>query len=404
MTATYYNDRESEIAVQDEAAAYGVTPGALVGGDFFKHTSGHEGFQPELEQMPRDRDKDNNQGSVLLTQTGRKRTKVSVEADVIPSGNSSTPTEPDTDLLWKAALRSKFKATAHTTTAAGSTGVTLNLTAGGGAASGIRAGGGDLIAVDIDGAGTYEVRRVVSRATDVVTIDRAFTSSPAAARAVKVGTTYNLSSTAFVSLYFWLYNQNVLRYAVPGSILNDLSVDINHADGVPLLKAKWAGVGKYEITQATSRPTPVTAGVPLAGSLGSVWLGANKYQIITGSFAVKNGLALRELEIGSLEPTGVKFTGNSTGRFDVSMALEMCMTTGSAGEDTQALYDGAKTLTVRDAMCQIGTVPGNIFAWCCPKWQPGPAERGAQDGEVSVKLSGRAYGTIGDDDIFVAFL
>lgn len=398
---TYYIEREAELAVQEEVT-YGTSPGALAGADFFKHTSGHEGFTPELSTLPRDRDKDFQQGSVLLIQTGRTRSQVSVEGDVIPSGNATTPTPPDADLLYKAAFRNKFTCTAHTTTAAGSTGTTLNLTGGGGAASGIRAGGGDLIAVDVDTTNGYEVRRVVSRATDVVTIDRAFTANPATARTVKVGTTYYLSSTALVSLYFWLYNQNVLRYAVPGCVLNDFTLDISGGDDVSLLKAKWAGMGMYEIAQATSRPTPVTAGVPVAGQIGKIWVGAVRYNVVSANLSVKSGLELRESEINSLNPTGVKFTGNGS-RFEVMQTLDMLMST-STDPDVQALYDGSKTLTTRDTIVQIGSTPGQIVAWCTPKWQPTPPARNAVNGEVGISLTGRCIGTVGDDEVYLAFI
>ncbi len=162
-------------------AAFNTSPGALVGADAFKHTGG-KAIKKVVSQRPRDQDRDNAQPSVITTQKGRESTEISIEAQLIPSGNSATPTEPDYDALLEAHFGSKHKCTAHTTTAAGSASVTLNLTAGGGAASGILAG--DLIAVDVDATFGYEVRRVVSIATDVVTVNAAFSANPAISRVV----------------------------------------------------------------------------------------------------------------------------------------------------------------------------------------------------------------------------
>ena len=52
MATAYWLKRDEEIAVQEEAT-YGTSPGALAGTDFFKATSGHEGFVSKLEELPR---------------------------------------------------------------------------------------------------------------------------------------------------------------------------------------------------------------------------------------------------------------------------------------------------------------------------------------------------------------
>src|SRR5512139_1278332 len=175
MAINYILEREHELAVQEEAT-YGTDPGTVAAGDFFKAQPGPDAVQRAIARYDRDQDRDYAQASVLSTQKGRESASVTIPGDLIPSGNASTPTEPDMDLLFKANMGSKHKATAHTTTAAGSSGVTLNLTTGGWTAAGLA--DGDLIAVDVSAVVGYEVRQAVSHAGDVVTLDRAFSSDP----------------------------------------------------------------------------------------------------------------------------------------------------------------------------------------------------------------------------------
>src|SRR4030042_1412690 len=136
MAVNYMLSREVELAVQDEAAAYGTRPGAVAGGDHFKHKRRLH-FTPSRGRYFRDQDADFQQASVLSVQTGRRSSAVKIDCDFIPSGNATTITEPDIDLLLKAALGTQHHATHHTTTAAGSAGTAINFAVGGGAAPGI---------------------------------------------------------------------------------------------------------------------------------------------------------------------------------------------------------------------------------------------------------------------------
>lgn len=399
MATAYWLKRDEEIAVQEETA-YGVSPGALAGTDFFKATSGHEGFVSKLEELPRDRDHDKGQASVLEIQTGRKHTEISVSCDLIPSGVTGTPTPPDIDSLLKAIFGTSQTSVAHTTTTSGSMGTSLVLTAGGGAASGI--GIGDLIAVDVSSTYGYEVRQVTNVSTDTITVDRAFSADPATGRAVKMGTTYRLSTTTLLSLYFWLFNADTLRYVVPGAMLNELALDINYADGVPLGKLGFKGMGQAEAAQSgTSRPSITTAGSPLGGAICKVFIGATQYRMVSGSLNIKNGNALRMNESHSMSPSGVKKTDNGS-RFNVELSMDMLLTTGDL--DVQTLYDGTKTLTARDVIVQIGDTVGNIVAFRCPVWKPRTPERSDIDGEVGIKLAGRCIGSAGNDEVSLAFL
>jgi hypothetical protein len=162
MAINYFLLRNDELAVVAEAD-YGVSAGDPVAGDFFKSESSRVDFSREQEVFKRDSDRDYGKGSVTEMHVGRRKSGFTIKGRVVPSGNAVTPTAPDQDVLYEKGIGAKHTATAHTVTAAGSVGTTLELTAGGGAASGMQAG--DLIGVDVSDAIGIEVRRVISIAT-----------------------------------------------------------------------------------------------------------------------------------------------------------------------------------------------------------------------------------------------
>lgn len=382
-------------------AAYGVSPGALAGADAFKCFA-KVPFEQMIQRYDRARDQGNG-ASILSFQVGRKKSKWSVDGDVIPSGNAATPIAPDMDDFYKAHTGEKFTCTAHTTTAAGSAGVTLNLAGGGGAASGIRTGGGDIIVVDVDATNGKEARQVISRAVDVVTVDRAFTANPAAGRNVYVGTTYRLLYSSAFSLFLWefLAGDNC-RHAGGGCIVQNLGIDIDASSGAPVAGVKFSGEGKIFAAQtATSRPNPTTAGEPLLPTEGKVFIGASgKLCVVKAGLQSNNGQMLRETESCSLEPTGVKRTGNEGGRYKVDQTLDMLWTSGLV----EGYYDNQMALTAYDVIVQLGVNPGNMVVWRTPKFVPEVPIVDA-GGEVAISMKGKCYGlTVADTEFALAFI
>lgn len=391
--------REVEVAVQEEAT-YGTSPGAVVGADMFKQTS-RLMVTPKRARYYRDQDADYQQASVLSpAQKGRESSDVKIDVDAVPSG-SATPLEPDIDLLLKAHFGTKHKATAHTTTTSGSTTTSIVLVGGGGAASGLQIG--DLFAIDVDATFGYEARRVANLVTDTITPDRALSAAPATGRTVKVGTTYKFLNTANLSLYLWQWIAGAgIRHAVPGVIISDMEASCAFDNETPLPKLSFSGRGMKEITHATARPTPTTAGAPVVLTQAKAWIGIVKVCPINASFKSNNGLELRENLCSSLEPAGVKRTGNSS-RYSVEATFETLLTTGTP--DTAAIYELAKAsdATPLDILVQWGIVPGSMLAFCMPKFVCDP-ERTEMAGEFGVKFSGKALGTTGDDELFFAWL
>lgn len=399
MATTYYLDRDHELSVQAEST-YGTDPGAASAGDFFKHKTNPDQFRQVRARYDRDQDRDYNSGSVIEAHEGRKHSEFSIACDVIPSGNASTPTAPDVHVLLKTHFGAEHTATAHTTTTTGSTGTALELTTGGGAASGIQAG--DLIAVDVNSTYSYEVRRVVNLATDTVTMDLALSANPATGRTVKVGTTYRYSSTAALSCAIkrWIAGAGK-RYTHLGAIVPEFTLETNFEQETPVAMMTFAGRAKGQGTHSDSRPTPTTAGSPLVPSIGRVWVGSTKLCLVNFRVTSNNGRELREAEGCSLQPTGVKFTGNNS-RHNAQLELDAFFTTGD--EDTAAIYDALiAALTSYSVIIQLGQTPGSIVALCAPAFKPEP-ELSSRNGEVGVRLVGRCYATNGDDELFLAFI
>ena len=380
-------------------AAFGTSPGALAGTDAFK-CHALVPFKRVISRYDRDKDQ-GNQASVLSTQKGREKSSWSLSGDLIPSGNAATPTAPDMDNLFEAHLGEKFTCIANTTTAAGSAGVTLNLTAGGGAASAIRTGGGDLIAIDVDATNGVEVRQVISRATDVVTLDRALSANPAVSRNVYVGTTYRLLASALKTLHLWQYlNSDNFRHKTGGNIANAMKLSCDFSSQTPIAEVTFGGEGLQIVAHATARPTPTTAGEPLLPTEAKVFIGASgKLCAVKAGIDSNNGLELRESESCSLYPTGVKRTGNG-GRYAVTQDLDLLLVSGIV----EGYYDNASALTAYDVIVQLGVSVGKIVAWRTPKFIL-DADPGDQDGEVSLQMKGKCYGlTSVDTELAVAFI
>jgi len=389
--------RENELAVQEESA-YGTSPGSLAGGDFFRQTSSHVGIVGVVNDQARDRDRGQYQdASVYDHELGRSMSNVSIETELVPAGVAGTPTAPDIDTLLKAVFGASATRTAHTTLTSGSTTTVLNFATGGVAASGSAVG--DLIAVDVSAVYGLEVRQITGITTDAVTVDRALSAAPVSGRSVYVGTTYRMTESALISLYLWLFGSGTgYRYAVPGVILPEMDFSLNFGEAVPIGKFRFSGMGKFEITHSASRPTPTFAGVPLAPALGSIWLGTTKNCLTSLNLNVKNGLELRNNESCDLQPTGVKRTGNNS-RFHIEHTAEFYLTT-----DRLTDYNNAMSRTARDTIVQIGNQPGRIFAYRLPAWKPRP-ERTELEGEVGLRLTGRAYASVTKNtEITAAFL
>ncbi len=401
MATNRFLDRETELTLQTEVS-YGTDPGAAAAGDFFKHLPAIDAIEHVQARVDRDGDADYNTASVISTQLARKSSNVQFKADVIPSGNAAAITAPDADLAYKNSFGNSHAGTAHTTTAAGSAGTAINFAVGGVAASGIAVK--DIFAIDVSTAVGYEARQAAALpGGDVVTACRAFTTDPAAARVVKLGTTYKLDKTQLTSLYLKRYlGGTIIRDAVPGLILPqfEMAWDWGSGGSSPKLTASWKGKGKASVAHSDARPTPTTAGQALIPDKCYVWLGATKFNLAgSGSLTIDNGRDLSDKESGSLDPTRVYLPR----RYMIQLSIGLMLTTGDT--DVSAIETAIRAGTKQDVLIQFGTVAGTIVALRCPQWLPDMPKKGSIESEAALMLSGgRCYATSGDDEVHLAFI
>lgn len=376
-------------------AVWGTSPGALAGTDAFKCKTQYP-FERVKARLDRDQDS-GRQPSVTTTQGGRESSTWEIEADLIPSDNATTPTAPDMDPFFHAHFGLKLTGTAHTLTAGASTGTTLNLTVGGGASSGIAIG--QLIAISVDDTIGFEVRRVVNIAGDVVTIDRALSANPINGRVVRVGITYKFSQPELKSVHIWEFlDGDNFRHLVGGAVARQMTLACDFASDVPVATTSFNGEGDIIETHATAEPVAVTAGLPLVPPKSYMWIGDDRHCLCKVDVASDNGIELRNNQSCSLTPSGMKRTGNN-GHYLVTLTASLLLETGTV----EGYYDDASGLTAYSVLVQLGDVAGSIVAFTAPKWVPDvPVED--LDGDVSLGLTGRCYGTAGDDDFYLGFL
>lgn len=388
--------RDTEVLAGIEST-YGVDP-TLAGTDAFAHkvlSSGYP-FKRVISRFDRDQDRSPGGADIITTHKGREHSEWNIDCDVVPSGNAATPTLPDIHPFLLGLFGSHAIGTAHTTTDTGSAGTSIVLAAGGGNASGIPTGGGCLIACDVSTAAGVEVRYVVSRSTDTLTIDRAFTTDPAAGRAVYVGTTYTLLQSAQKSLRIagYMGAGNNVRYAAPGCIVQKGTLSMSAASDTPVAGLAFSGMGKAVVAHTLSRPTMTTAGVPLIPTTSKVWIGASALaKAVSMELSLTNTLALRQNDLSSLEPTGVKGTEKGS-RYDHMFKLDCILESGTV----EGYYSGHPTLTAYDVIVQLGVAPGAMVAWRMRNWIP-DVPQGDIEGEVALNMAGRCYGSVGDDSV-----
>ena len=364
-------------------AAYGETTATPAAGDAFRSRTKTLMFKRVLERLDRDQDADRTM-TVHTTQAGRESATWEVEAAITPSGVTGTPTAPDMGEFFRAHFGTQDVGAAHSTCTSGSTTTLVEGAAGAVTTLGVVVG--DWIAV-VTTAG-IEARQITNIATDAMTVTPALTSAPANGSAITAAVSYRLSDTNVLSmiLYSYLDGDN-FREKLPGCIVSDMEVSIDLASGTPEAMVKFSGAGARISTLATTIPTPTTAGQPLVPNGGVfAWFGTTKVCPTSVSLKSNNGMELRNNEGCSFYPTGVKLTGNG-GKRQISLDIEMLL----SGSTIEGYYDNADALTAYDVTVQFNNVVGQSFAFRLPKYVP-DAEPGEVEGEVSMALSGRAYG------------
>lgn len=374
---------------------WATSPGALAGTDAFKSRTRFP-FTRVKARADRSLDADQNQASVLTTQGGRESAEFSYEGDLIPSGNAATPTAPDMDPFFEAHFGLKTAPTANTTVAAASTASIVNWAAGTFATGGWA--DGQMVAITVDATFGIEVRQIASHATDAVTLDRALSGAPTTGGAIIGMTTYKFSEAQLKSVHLWEFlDGDNFRHKVGGAVPSQLNSECDFTGESPIATVTVSGAGEKIQTGATAIVTTTTAGQPLLPDKSYAWFGTTKLCVTKAGFESNNGIELRSEESCSLFPTGPKRTAND-GRYLVTGSISALLTTGTI----EGYFDNANVLTAYDVLVQLGATAGKIVAWRAKKFIP-DVPVGEVNGEVALDLSGRCYGTTGDDDLVLAF-
>jgi hypothetical protein len=345
-----------------------------------------------------DRDKDNNgSASVVDTDIGRREGDWQHEAAVIPAGNLTTPTAPDSDVIWEAHFGGRALNTANSTTTAGSAGTALNLTAGGQAAMGLAVG--QLIGINVDATFGIEVRQIRALpGGDVVTLCRAPSAAVATGRGVYGGLQLRPEHDNLISLHGYRYmNGNNHRARMGGINPSKMDISADWSGETTEVIEKFSGPGMADVPFTTSIPTPTfnAGSAPLVTNQGKVWIGATKGCINKVSIVGDNGIVLRNTDSCNGTPSGLKRTGNN-GNFLYTLAIDYEL-------EAQTHYDDAATLTAHDVIVQLGDQQGYILAFCARKWRP-DVTQGDIAGMVGNMLTGRCYATVSEDELMAAFI
>src|SRR6185436_10565323 len=171
--------------------------------------------------------------------------------------------------------------------------------------------------------------------------------------------TYSLSTQLpSVSLFDYWDPADAVQRVMPGAGVDRMNVSMNGdfhqmrfqgmAQDVVDSASFQSGQGGLTGFPAEPAPTTVDYGL-IPGNLGQVWLGAIPNQMLTvtqASVEIRNNLALREKEYGSILPLAL-----APGAREVRMSLEFFAQDDFA---TTALYQAARQQSPVSVMFQLG--------------------------------------------------
>jgi hypothetical protein len=395
-----FNNKDHELFVKTEASYNDQTYSPAAADAIRSRT----GFPAKRDKSRKDRDEEfDGSASVHGTVGGKEKATWEIEMAITPSEVTGTATAPDAFELFKNHMGSQDVALAHSTTQAGSTTTVIAGTAGAVAALGLAVG--DFIGVQAPAASPtlgVEVRQVTVIATDNITVTPALSFAPLTGRALYGAVTYRLlrTSTGTVGIASYLNGDNA-RQLVSGAVVSQMDVSYSASADVPEAMVKFSGEAAKISPLTIAKPTGTFAGNPLAPTSAFAWVGSTKQCVTDLTLTSNNGQEVRNNESCSLNPTGVKRTGNN-GKYKVELAMKMLLLTDGIRD---AYYDVADDLTAYDVTVQLGIELGKIFAFRCASWRP-DVDRDAVDGEASLDMKGRCYSnnSTSDTELVLAFL
>ena len=254
-----------------------------------------------------------------------------------------------------------------------------------------------------------EIRFVAAVVTpQVVIVNAPFASAPVPGLPLGRTANYTLSTQLpSVSVFDYWDPSDAVQRLLTGVGVDRFTVSMNgdfhqlefQGMAQDLLDSASFQTGQGGMTTFPVEPTPTAVDYGLIpGNLGQVWMGVIPNQMFTvtkASVEIKNNLAMRENEYGSILPLGI-----APGTREVTMTLEFY---SQDDVPTAALYQAARQQSPVGVMFQMGQTAGQMMGVYMKSLIPDVPQ--FDDSETRLKWrfkDTQSQGTV-DDEVVVAF-
>ncbi|HVY92914.1 MAG TPA: phage tail tube protein [Bryobacteraceae bacterium] len=254
-----------------------------------------------------------------------------------------------------------------------------------------------------------EIRFVAAVITpQVVIVNAPFATAPPAGIPLSATATYTLS-TQLPSISFFDYHDpaDSVQRVLSGVGVDRFTISMNGdfhqmvfrgmAQDVVDSASFQSGQGGMTVFPQEPAPEAVDYGL-IPGNLGQVWMGVTPNQMFTvtqASVEVRNNLALREKEYGSILPLALV-----PGARDVLMSLEFFAQDDFA---TNALYQAARQQSPVGVMFQMGQTTGQLMGVYFRSVIPDVPAFDDSETRLKWRFNGTRAQGITDDEMVVAF-
>ena len=241
-----------------------------------------------------------------------------------------------------------------------------------------------------------------------VLLNAPFSNAPSSGEAVEGSVTY-LPSSELKSLTLGDYwdPAGAVQRIITGAAVDELQVEMNGSfhqftckgPAQEVLDSVTFEAGMAGLTEFPVEPVvEPTAGAPIPGHIGQMWIGAEPsrlYTISDMSLRVKNNVVMRSNEFGSYVPLCF-----SAGRREVSIQFSLYE---RDDEVSRMIYQASRSRTPLGLMVQFGDTSGQLCGIWLKGFVPQVPEFDDDDGQLSWKFnSSQAQGGT-DDEISIAF-
>lgn len=367
--------------------AFGVVPAdALAGADAIRHLDLALSGKMNREASPEKR------GTPDEAQSLPRRFTANWNLSNMIWEPSGTPgTDSNAAKLLKAGLGAQHSAILVTTVSAAPAPTTTT-------ASVVSATGlvvGDLIVFTVGAGARREVTRITAIATLALTFD-ALSVAPDSPGAAVSGTTFNLASliTQTFAVYKY-YNAGNFKQATYGSVVDQIVASFDGTKEAMLQfqgpAANYADGSTGGGTVQAKPATHVTVGTPVGGMVGNAYIDGNAFLVIGLKLTIANNLELRNKELGTSFASGI--AGRASKR-KVGVQITCYL------EDLR-LIGYARTVQKAAVRVIVGNANGGMLLCVLPSVEFEIPDVGGEVGPKEITISGVAYATTGNDQVYL---